>query len=528
MRRVSFAFGLAVAGLLAVHPMTRAQQVRGETVLQGVLTSVWGDPQGGNPQAAVPRLLLHLTDADGTTTPLHAAESVLEAAGGLRALNGRHVVVDVARAAVEMRRRATPAEVRAIRPAAPEERRTVLIEAVNEPLAGPQPRAVILCRFNDSPGTTPHPAGYFTGLMGAASPGLNHYWWEISYGNVNLDGTTVYGWYNLPRPRSYYVYDQNSDGVADLDHGRAATDCTAVANADVYFPNFKAIDLNFNQDLDCCAWGGEGTMTLDGTTRTYGMTWMPPWSQDSAVYAHESGHSLGFPHSSGPYKDTYDSQWDPMSSPHGACRNPNPTYGCVPVHTIMYHKDFDQWIPASRRFDAPAGSTTSITIERSAQPGSSGYLFAKIPIGTSTTNYYTVEARRFVGLDTEIPGEAIVIHNVLTTRSDRNAQVVDASNNGNPNDAGAMWTPGETFIDAANRISVSINSQSANGYSVTISRGRRRKQRFEGNGDLLRPLVERGEGRDGRRAGAGHDHLTLLTPTGDFVGTSGMLRFNLE
>ena len=50
-----------------------------------------------------------------------------------------------------------------------------------------------------------------------------------------------------------------------------------------------------------------------------------------------------------------------------------------------------------------------------------------------------------MGYDTEIPGEAIVIHNVLTTRTDRVAQVVDATLNNDANDAGAMWTPGETL-----------------------------------------------------------------------------------
>ena len=47
-----------------------------------------------------------------------------------------------------------------------------------------------------------------------------------------------------------------------------------------YFPNFKAFDLNFNQELDCCAWGGGTTVSLDGVTRTYGVTWMPPWGAE--------------------------------------------------------------------------------------------------------------------------------------------------------------------------------------------------------------------------------------------------------
>ena|SRR5215218_6015671 len=46
--------------------------------------------------------------------------------------------------------------------------------------------------------------------------------------------------------------------------------------------------------------------------------------------------------------------------------------------------------------------------------------------------------------------------------------VVDPDGNGDPNDAGAMWLPGETFIDAANGISVKVTRQTTNGFDVTI------------------------------------------------------------
>jgi hypothetical protein len=136
----------------------------------------------------------------------------------------------------------------------------------------------------------------------------------------------------------------------------------------------------------------------------------------------------------------------------------------------MHHKDLDLWVPGIRRYDAPQNTTATITIERSASPLGSGYWFAKIPIGGSATNFYTVEARHRTGYDNGIPGDAIVIHNVLTTRSDRDAQVVDATIDNNPNDAGAMWTVGETVTDTAQGISVTVNSLSSSGFSVTISR----------------------------------------------------------
>src|SRR5262249_44254758 len=38
-----------------------------------------------------------------------------------------------------------------------------------------------------------------------------------------------------------------------------------------------------------------------------------------------------------------------------------------------------------------------------------------------------------------------------------------------PNDNGAMWLPGETFVDATNEISIAVNSATATGYNVTIT-----------------------------------------------------------
>jgi uncharacterized repeat protein (TIGR01451 family) len=104
-------------------------------------------------------------------------------------------------------------------------------------------------------------------------------------------------------------------------------------------------------------------------------------------------------------------------------------------------------------------------------PAGGDYLMAKIPIRGSATEFYTVEARRFLGYDAQVPGEAIVIHRVNTTLDDRLAQVVDPDGNGDPNDAGAMWRPGETFTDAANGITVAVLSSGPTGFEVSISTG---------------------------------------------------------
>ena len=72
------------------------------------------------------------------------------------------------------------------------------------------------------------------------------------------------------------------------------------------------------------------------------MIWMPRFAYERGYgtgqvwLAHEMGHSFGLPHSSGPYRETYDSDWDPMSD-GSVCSPSHVLYGCVGVFTNSYH-----------------------------------------------------------------------------------------------------------------------------------------------------------------------------------------------
>lgn len=129
----------------------------------------------------------------------------------------------------------------------------------------------------------------------------------------------------------------------------------------------------------------------------------------------------------------------------------------------------------NRKMVVGPGTQTILTLERLRKPlSTTNYLMAQIPVSGSGNTFYTVEARKrgdAENYDLLIPGEAVLIHNVVPSRSEP-ANVVDGSNNGNTNDDGAMWIAGETFSDVPNAIRVSVLSSSASSYQVFISNGR--------------------------------------------------------
>jgi M6 family metalloprotease-like protein len=454
MKRLTVVALVVVLGLSACRDETTApsgesspQLSQGSSrSISGWLHTEWGDPRGGRGSALVRHELI---DDRGRATELLLDEGLLARLGGSLALSRKRVRIDgqeMASGRIQVR------SLELERAAGPAGAASAAAAAV--PRLGSHPYVTIGCKFSDI-AAEPHTiATYTTWTTGISYPGLNHYWAELSFNQMNLDGSIVAGWYTLPQPRSHYFTPIGLDLVG------LVTDCTGVADPDVNFPQFYGINLQFNAVLDGFAYGGSWTLTADGQTSTYGVTWMPD-NADVDIYAHEEGHSLGLPHSSGPYGQTYDSRWDVMSGG----RFYDPAQGTnIPQHTISYHKDLLGWIPAARKLTVGANTTQTITLERLAQPGSGNYLMATIPIANAPGQFYTVEARRKVGsYDINIPGDAVVLHRV-----DGRAVVVDVDNNGDPNDAGAQWTVGETFTDLANGITVAVNAQTTTGFEVTI------------------------------------------------------------
>jgi M6 family metalloprotease-like protein len=440
--------------------------------LSGTLHLVWGDPHDRH---ASGHLSTYLVDRSGRATQVVLPAALQNDFATLRSYDGHRVVLNGS---------LTPAADASLNPVfratsvAPAEFISTMQGTVQ---TGNKKYLTILCKFPDYVAATDTAFGKHAyqkwigeGDVSRTYPSLNHYWYEQSYGKVNFDNSVVKGWYTLPHNRLHYLQpDTTTDQIfARLDS--LLIDCTAQADPDVNFPDYLGIVVQFNHVLDCCSWGGTGwTLNYDGQSKVYGVAWMADWA-DQAVYAHESGHSLSLPHSSGNYGNTYDSDWDVMSNSYIYWDAGLTTATYVSQGVISYDKDFLGWIDASRKVSVLANHRQTVFVDRLDQPSTPmTRLMVTAPYGASG-HYYTVESRRFAGYDSHLDGEGVILHDVDPSGHGvgRPAFVVDRNGDANTTpDASALFGVGESFDDATNHVHVSVNAQAGTGYGVTVSSG---------------------------------------------------------
>ena len=195
-----------------------------------------------------------LTEDSGERHELLIDVELMRPLGGPVALNRKRVTV-VGQYVETLSDAPAQFRVSSIQFAASQDGTSALQTTSQAVVTGSQAWVTILCRFADATDVTPHPVSHYEQLMGSSYPGLDHYWQEVSDGLADWSGSVVVGWYNLPHPKSYYASSrpaprEEDGGYYDYDLEKTAADCTAAADADLFFPDFDGFTIVFNQDFD--------------------------------------------------------------------------------------------------------------------------------------------------------------------------------------------------------------------------------------------------------------------------------------
>jgi hypothetical protein len=444
----------------------------GAEIVQGQLELRWGDPVPvhGKPQAAS-RFVATLVGDDGARHALDPAQA-RRAAGDLYTLANRRVAVEFS----QTKRGGGAATILAIVPA---DRLQLpgLSKALLMPKAvmGNTRWVTVACKFSDI-AEEQKPVTFFSGQYGTNPGQLGHYWKEVSYNKIDLTGSSAYGWFTLPQPRSYYVTTVDGEDDANLD--QLFKDCAAAADPTVNFNTVQGINMMFNGDLDGSAWGGGACGPLEGVNRCISNTWNPPWAFNNlAPLAHEMGHGYGLPHSnnSDGDDDPYDNPWDVMSDGWSNAVS-NATYGSLPKHINVRQRDRLGWIDAARKLTIPAGGAAgNVVLDRASLAASVNRQMIVLSLATTDAAgnaYYTVEARARTGTyEAALQDAAVIIHGVdaegIAYSMDAEVPPANRSNN-----EGSMFKVGETWVSPDGSQKVKVLSATANGFIVQIGNPR--------------------------------------------------------
>jgi M6 family metalloprotease-like protein len=456
-----------IAGLsLGLFPCVHSPAAFAQAPQQGMLELLWGDAAPGDVRRA-PKFEVNLVDSAGRRQALDPQPS-LEAAGDLFSLAGRPVAMTLQLAPWPNGKMAPEVLVEAAvdggdRPAAPA-------------ISGAQPWVTILCKFSDI-AAEPKNLAYFGTMLSNQNGRLDNYWREVSYNKASVAGSTAYGWFTLPSPRSTYITtDASNHQTADLT--KLFNDCTGVANATVDFSPFVGVNTMYNGDLDGYAWGGNRYAALDGPSRNWYVTWEPPWGYaNEAPLAHEMGHGFGLPHANNSDLDSdpYDNPWDVMSDAWDNAGS-DATYGAQPKHINVWSRDHLGWIDAARkRVISTDGTTSGIVLDRASLIGSTHtqMIVVSLPAPEPASHYYVIEARKRSGYyEANLAGDAVIIHEVNTTRQEP-AWSVDASvpPANVSNNAGSMFVVGESWTAPGNALRVSVTGATTDGFLIDVVRG---------------------------------------------------------
>jgi M6 family metalloprotease-like protein len=315
----------------------------------------------------------------------------------------------------------------------------------SSPIQGTQQILVILIDFPDRVGET-NPSHYQTLLFSEEPGSLKHYFEEVSYGKLTIEGVIAGSrWYRSTHNSTWWGADGSGLDNANGDIYELAREAVILSNVNDTDVDYKAYDTNDNnvlepEELCICVvhagpaqeesgratsdiWShyhwihGEGYQASDGSplgdtivdgvrvsqhhpADYVGGYTMQAETSPLGTFAHEFGHHLGLP-------DLYDftgseefmGRWDLMGT-----GNWN-GLGTSPAHLSSWSKAQLGWIDAANVVPVAANQVVNVTIDQ-LELSSTGTLVVNL---TMATTYYLIEVRTKTLYDAWLPDEGVLV-----------------------------------------------------------------------------------------------------------------------
>lgn len=312
--------------------------------------------------------------------------------------------------------------------------------------------AILLCKLKNCP-VEQHPPQFFKNFVSKKGGGsLTDYWNSMSFGNLDMSDSDIYGWIQL---------DISAEDMKKLDRSVKIQKCIDAVTSTL--PFYEVPEFAFHDGFIAII-----NAPVDSGRSGNGILWDPPvWNL--TFLAHEVGHVLGFDHSFDTNFVSYDLNSESRPGAYGDSRDImsaqtfaglqgafDGVFGDTGPGLNALTRYKLGWLPSDKAWNTSHSVgqptwQTQIEVAAIDQPairrsqllqisglGSDGGI---VPIT------YTVEFRPSSGWDAGLPSDAVVIHKV----QDGDLPRVLWS----PNDT-QDWHKGDRLLDIAREIAIDV------------------------------------------------------------------------